>query len=334
MKKVNEEVIKSAVVTLAESLIVNDKRDVLVLIPKGYRFNTRNKLTNQIIKVLKIDKVYSKLRKSNLFLFFSLNDVGGVSMICGSYEGIKEKADITTIEIDSYIEMLKDTINGVEAKEQVKENNAKEVRIDKSYIFNDIMNRRGVGVLRVLIPKDTDISILDDVATDWVREAVKRSDLIMSINMLSISFQYYDGLSKIAKDVDMIYFDNYIKQLIGEPLKDNKQLFKDNIHKLDNIKDGIYINPVEFAKSTNIVVLMDLGLLEDKTSISNLFKDICSESGNPYIFGQTIIKEKITLIHYINGVSCTMNIRLKDLEKLDIRPINSLDELMELVNSL
>lgn len=334
MKKVNEKVVKSAVVTLTESLIGNDKRDVFVLIPKGTRFNTRNKLTNQIIKVLKINSVYSELKKSDLFLSFRLSAVGGVSMVCGSYEGIKEGADITTVDIDSYIKMLKDTINAVEDKEQVKDENTEEVMIDKNYIFNDIMNRRGVGVLRVLIPKDTDINILGDVATDWLREAIKRSDLIMSIDMLSISFKYYDGLSKITKDVDMIYFDTYIKQLISEPLKDNKQLFKDNNHKLDALKDGIYINPIEFAKSTNISVLMDLGLLEDKTSISNLFTDICSESGNPYIFGQTIIKEKITLIHYINGVSYNMGIRVKDLEKLNIRPINTLDELMELVNSL
>lgn len=334
MKKVNEEVIESAVAKLAKSLIGKDKRDVLVLIPKGTRFNTRNKLTNQIIKVLKLDNVYSELRKSDLFLLFTLSTDGGVSMLCGAYEGSVEGFDVTTVDIDSYIEMLKDTINGVEPKEQVKENNTKEVRIDISCIFNDIMNRRGVGVLKVLIPKDTDISILGDVVTDCVREAVKRTDLVMYITMFKISFKYYDGLSKIAKDVDIIHFDDYIKQLIGEPLKDNKQLFKDNIHKLDNIKDGIYINPVEFAKSTNIFVLMDLGLIEHKTYISNLFTDICSESGNPLLFGQTIVKEKITLIHYINGVSCVMSIRVQDLEKLNIRPINSLDELMELVNSL
>ena len=318
---------------------------MVVLIPKGTRFNTRNKLTNQIIKVLKINKVFSELRKSDLILLFRLNTDGGVSMLCGSTEGIVEEANLTTINIDSFIEMLKDTINGVEIKENTITDS--DIELANKLILADIKRMIGTHmVLRLLIPKGTNKAILTGMASDNVLEVLNITDIVMTVKNNTISFITYAELKNnniILEHMNrpLLYVSNlndYIRSLmyraeIEKPV-DIKQVFKDNNHKLDTLEDGIYINPVEFAKSTNIVVLMDLGLLEDKTSISNLFKDICSESGNPYIFGQTIVKEKITLIHYINGVSYNMGIRVKDLEKLNIRPINSLDELMELVNSL
>lgn len=341
MQKLNEEVIGSAVSKLAKSLIEKDNRDVVVMIPKGTRFNTRNKLTYQIIKVLRINSVYSELRKSDLYLVFRLNIIGGVSMTCGSAEGIVEEANLTIIDIDSFIEMLKDTINGVEVKEENTEDT--NIVLVNKLIRDDIERMKVTSmVLRLLIPKNTNKGMLLGIASNSVLEALKKNDLIMTVKNGVISYMIYEDyyrslfhISDLSGYIELlIHSEKLYKNLGLEKPVDTKKLFKDNIHKLDNIKDGIYINPVEFAKSTNIAVLMDLGLLEDKTSISNLFTDICSESGNPYIFGQAIIKEKITLIHYINGVSCIMNIRLKDLEKLNVRPINSLDELMELVISL